>query len=58
VNHFESGLQTVLLEKEALILNVVDRMADNELRAVSRWRDCIPEVVQPLLHRKLEEASS
>lgn len=57
VNHFESGLQTAFFEKGALAFNVVDRIADNELRAVSRWGGRIPGVVRPLLNWQVEEAT-
>jgi lipopolysaccharide transport system ATP-binding protein len=55
VNHFESGLQTAFFEQGALTFNVVDRIDDSELRAVSRWGGRIPGVVRPLLRWQIEE---
>jgi lipopolysaccharide transport system ATP-binding protein len=55
VNHFKSGLQTAFFEKSALTFNIVDRIDDNELRAVSRWGGRIPGVVRPLLEWQVEE---
>jgi lipopolysaccharide transport system ATP-binding protein len=56
VNHFKAGLQTALFERGALSFNIVDRIDDNELRAVSRWGGRIPGVVRPLLKWEVEEA--
>jgi len=55
VNHFKSGLQTAFFEKGALTFNIVDRIDDNQLRAVSRWGGRIPGVVRPLLDWQVEE---
>ena len=55
LNHFEKGLETAFFERGALNFNVVDRIAENELRAVSRWGGRIPGVVRPLLPWQLEE---
>lgn len=55
LNHFEQGLQTAFFERGALSFNVVDRIADNELRTVSRWGGRIPGVVRPLLPWQLVE---
>jgi hypothetical protein len=55
VNHFEQGLQTAFFERGALSFNIVDRIADNELRTVSRWGGRIPGVVRPLLPWQLVE---
>jgi lipopolysaccharide transport system ATP-binding protein len=55
LNHFEPGLQTAFFEPGALTFNVVDRIEDNELRAVYRWGGRIPGVVRPLLHWQVEE---
>ena len=56
LNHFKAGLQTALFERGALSFNIVDRIDDNELRAVSRWGGRIPGVVRPLLKWEVEEA--
>jgi len=55
VNHFEAGLTTALFERGALAMNIVDRIAENELRAASGWGGRIPGVVRPLLDWKVEE---
>ena len=55
LNHFKAGLQTALFERGALSFNIVDRIDDNELRAVSRWGGRIPGVVRPLLKWEVEE---
>jgi lipopolysaccharide transport system ATP-binding protein len=55
LNHFERGLQTAFFERGALSFNIVDRIGDNELRAVSRWGGRIPGVVRPLLRWHVEE---
>ena len=55
LNRFESGMETAFFEKGTLTFNIVDRIADNELRAVSRWGGRIPGVVRPLLHWQVEE---
>jgi hypothetical protein len=55
LNHFEHGLETAFFERGALSFNVVDRIGDNELRAVSRWGGRIPGVVRPALRWQVEE---
>lgn len=55
LNHFEPGLQTSFFERGLLTFNIVDRIEDNEFRAVSRWGGRIPGVVRPLLHWQVEE---
>jgi lipopolysaccharide transport system ATP-binding protein len=57
VNHFKSGIQTAFFERGALTFNVVDRIDENELRAVSRWGGRIPGVVRPLFPWHVEEAA-
>ena len=55
LNHFEIGLQTAFFERGALTFNIVDRIADNELRAQSRWGGRILVVVRPLFQWRVEE---
>ncbi len=55
LNHFKSGLQTAFFERGALSFNLVDRIDDSELRAVTRWGGRIPGVVRPLLRWQVEE---
>ena len=55
LNHFEIGLQTAFFERGALTFNIVDRIADNEMRAQSRWGGRIPGVVRPLFDWQVEE---
>jgi len=57
LNHFKSGMQTAFFERGALSFNVVDRIDENELRAVSRWGGRIPGVVRPLLPWRVEQAA-
>ena len=57
LNHFKSGIQTAFFERGALSFNIVDRIDENELRAVSRWGGRIPGVVRPLLPWRVEEAA-
>jgi hypothetical protein len=55
LNHFESGLQTAFFERGTLSFNIVDRIGESELRAVSRWGGRVPGVVRPLLHWNVEK---
>jgi lipopolysaccharide transport system ATP-binding protein len=57
LNQFKSGMQTAFFERGALTFNIVDRIDENELRAVSRWGGRIPGVVRPLLPWQVEEAA-
>lgn len=56
LNHFKAGIQTAFFERGALTFNIVDRIDENELRAVSRWGGRIPGVVRPLLAWHVVEA--
>jgi lipopolysaccharide transport system ATP-binding protein len=55
MNHLDQGLQTAFFERGLLSFNVVDRMDDSQIRAVSRWAGRIPGVVRPLLDWRVEE---
>lgn len=57
LNHFKAGIQTAFFERGALSFNIVDRIDENELRAVSRWGGRIPGAVRPLLPWQVEEAA-
>jgi lipopolysaccharide transport system ATP-binding protein len=57
LNHFKAGMQTAFFERGALSFNIVDRIDENELRAVSRWGGRIPGAVRPLLPWQVEEAA-
>ena len=55
LNHFKSAIQTAFFERGTLSFNIVDRIDDNELRAISRWGGRIPGVVRPLFSWQVEE---
>jgi lipopolysaccharide transport system ATP-binding protein len=57
MNHYKAGIQTAFFERGALSFNIVDRIDENEHRAVSRWGGRIPGAVRPLLPWQVEEAS-
>ena len=57
VSHFDrGGIQGAFFEQGALSFNIVDRIEENEYRAVSRWGGRIPGAVRPLLRWDVEEA--
>lgn len=57
LNQFKAGMQTAFFEHGALTFNIVDRIDENEVRAVSRWGGRIPGAVRPLFRWQVEEAA-